>query len=254
MRMVASSRPVLIIAWEWHIGLALLCGCLGALEYPTTNSCGPINESLPHPLKTQAQTDSLSESETNSAIHTLRGGGHNHTPCTQYLIVYIVILCTCSLQNTVIYPGRYNGSYIVVITEKWHDLDVVKIGNLLGIFLCNTIILHHVHNIPIVPTVSSGTCTCICTFVTLYHWLQCSQDNILGVDCSQQKLRSEMPELGVCRNMDSQHRKYSSPNNGHTAHQFYTILFTYFCEIWDTTEFGPGWDSNTQPADLWANQ
>ena len=38
--------PILVIVWEWHIGLALLCGCSGALEYPTTNSCGPINESL----------------------------------------------------------------------------------------------------------------------------------------------------------------------------------------------------------------
>ena len=26
-----------------------------------------------------------------------------------------------------------------------------------------------------------------------------------------------------------------------------------FCEIWDTNEFGPGWDSNPQPSDLWAN-
>ena len=46
MSMVAGLRPMLVIAWEWHIGLALLCGCSGALEYPTTNSCGPINESL----------------------------------------------------------------------------------------------------------------------------------------------------------------------------------------------------------------
>ena len=46
MRMVAGSRPVLVIVWEWHIGLAPLCGCSGALEYPTTNSCGPINKSL----------------------------------------------------------------------------------------------------------------------------------------------------------------------------------------------------------------
>ena len=46
MRTVAGSRPVLVIVWEWHIGLALLCGCSGALEYPTTNSCGPINKSL----------------------------------------------------------------------------------------------------------------------------------------------------------------------------------------------------------------
>ena len=46
VRMVAGLRPVLVIAWEWHIGLALLCGCSGALEYPTTNSCGPINKSL----------------------------------------------------------------------------------------------------------------------------------------------------------------------------------------------------------------
>ena len=46
MHMVAGSRPVFIIAWEWHIGLALLCGCSGALEYPTTNSCWPINKSL----------------------------------------------------------------------------------------------------------------------------------------------------------------------------------------------------------------
>ena len=28
-----------------YIGLALLCGCSGVLEYPTTNSCGPIYES-----------------------------------------------------------------------------------------------------------------------------------------------------------------------------------------------------------------
>ena len=40
------DSPVFVIAWEWHIGLALLCGCSGALEYPTTNSCGPINKSL----------------------------------------------------------------------------------------------------------------------------------------------------------------------------------------------------------------
>ena len=46
MRMVAGSLPVLVIAWEWHTGLALLCGCSGALEYLTTNSCRPINESL----------------------------------------------------------------------------------------------------------------------------------------------------------------------------------------------------------------
>ena len=26
-----------------------------------------------------------------------------------------------------------------------------------------------------------------------------------------------------------------------------------FFQIWDTTEFGPGWDSNTQHSDLWAN-
>ena len=44
MRMVAGSRSVFVIAWEWHIGLALLCGCLG--EYPTTNSWRPINKSL----------------------------------------------------------------------------------------------------------------------------------------------------------------------------------------------------------------
>ena len=24
-----------------------------------------------------------------------------------------------------------------------------------------------------------------------------------------------------------------------------------FFQIWDTTEFGPGWDSNSQPSDLW---
>ena len=46
IRMVAGSRPVLSIAWEWHIGLALLCGCSGALEYPTTNSCESVNKSL----------------------------------------------------------------------------------------------------------------------------------------------------------------------------------------------------------------
>ena len=47
MRMVAGSRPLLIIAWEWHdICLALLCGYSGALEYPTTNSYGPISGSF----------------------------------------------------------------------------------------------------------------------------------------------------------------------------------------------------------------
>ena len=46
MHMVAGSRPVFVIAWEWHIGLALVCGCSGALEYPTTNSWRPINKSL----------------------------------------------------------------------------------------------------------------------------------------------------------------------------------------------------------------
>ena len=45
MRMVAGSRPGLVIAWKWHVRLALLCGCSGALEY-ATNSCGSINKSL----------------------------------------------------------------------------------------------------------------------------------------------------------------------------------------------------------------
>ena len=26
-----------------------------------------------------------------------------------------------------------------------------------------------------------------------------------------------------------------------------------FCDIADTTEFGPGWDWESQPSDLWAN-
>ena len=46
MCMVAGSCPVFVIVWECHIGLALLCGCSGALDYPTTNSCGSINKSL----------------------------------------------------------------------------------------------------------------------------------------------------------------------------------------------------------------
>ena len=46
MHMVAHSRPLLIVVWEWHIGLSLLSGCSGALEYPTTNYWGPINESF----------------------------------------------------------------------------------------------------------------------------------------------------------------------------------------------------------------
>ena len=50
VRIVAGSRPVLVIAWEWHIGLVLLRGCSGALEYTTTNSCGSINKSLSLPL------------------------------------------------------------------------------------------------------------------------------------------------------------------------------------------------------------
>ena len=56
VRMVAGSRPVLVIVWEWHIGLALLCGCSGALEYPTTNSCGPINKSLSLSLSYPSQS------------------------------------------------------------------------------------------------------------------------------------------------------------------------------------------------------
>ena len=39
MRVVAGLRPMLIIVWEWHNGLAQLWGCLGALEYPTKISC-----------------------------------------------------------------------------------------------------------------------------------------------------------------------------------------------------------------------
>ena len=31
------------------------------------------------------------------------------------------------------------------------------------------------------------------------------------------------------------------------------VWILIFCEIWVTTEFGPGWDSNSQPSDLWAN-
>ena len=58
--MVVGSRPALVIAWEWHIGLALLCGWSGALEYPTTNTCGPINKSLSLSLvKSQKQPNPI---------------------------------------------------------------------------------------------------------------------------------------------------------------------------------------------------
>ena len=60
MRMVAGSRPDLVIAWEWHIGLALLCGCSGALKYPTTNSFGPINKSLSLSLSLRCSSQPLS--------------------------------------------------------------------------------------------------------------------------------------------------------------------------------------------------
>ena len=43
MCMVVGSRPGLVITWDWHIGLALLCSCSGALEYPTTNSWWILN-------------------------------------------------------------------------------------------------------------------------------------------------------------------------------------------------------------------
>ena len=33
----------------------------------------------------------------------------------------------------------------------------------------------------------------------------------------------------------------------------YELLLLYFVQIWDTTEFCPRWDSNSQPSDLWAN-
>ena len=56
MRAVGGLRSVLV-AWEWHIGLVLLCGCSGALEYPTTNSCGPINESLSYPCDARFKSD-----------------------------------------------------------------------------------------------------------------------------------------------------------------------------------------------------
>ena len=47
----ASSNMQLCVWWLVHnpilvIGLTLLYGCSGALEYPTTNSCRPINGSL----------------------------------------------------------------------------------------------------------------------------------------------------------------------------------------------------------------
>ena len=34
------------VSMTYYIRQELLWGCSGALEYPTTNSCGPINESL----------------------------------------------------------------------------------------------------------------------------------------------------------------------------------------------------------------
>ena len=35
MCLVTGSLPVLVIVWGWLIGLVLLCGRSGALEYPT---------------------------------------------------------------------------------------------------------------------------------------------------------------------------------------------------------------------------
>ena len=40
-------------------------------------------------------------------------------------------------------------------------------------------------------------------------------------------------------------------NMSFTVQQFYCC--NIFFKIWDTTEFCPGWDSNSQPSDLWAN-
>ena len=31
-----------------------------------------------------------------------------------------------------------------------------------------------------------------------------------------------------------------------------TLSMIFSLQIWDTTECGPGWDSNSQPSDLWA--
>ena len=85
MRMVASSRPVLVIAWEWHIGLALLCGCSGALEYPTTNSSGPINKSLSLSLSLNTFKDFhdnqlVKRASQGHEIDCSRSGGHGFKP------------------------------------------------------------------------------------------------------------------------------------------------------------------------------
>ena len=81
MHMVAGSRPVFVIAWEWHIGLALLCGCSGALEYPTTNSYRPINKSLSLSL-------SLSYHLQTPPYHkwTLSSLTNNISPLTNHLL------------------------------------------------------------------------------------------------------------------------------------------------------------------------
>ena len=50
VHMVTGARPKLVIAWEWHIGLVLLCGCSGALKYPTANSCGSIKNPPINPV------------------------------------------------------------------------------------------------------------------------------------------------------------------------------------------------------------
>ena len=79
MCMVAGSRPVLVIAWGWHIGLTLLCGCSGALEYPTTNSCGPINKSLSLSLFTGHYCDlKPGDGHSSPAILISRTERYNH--------------------------------------------------------------------------------------------------------------------------------------------------------------------------------
>ena len=72
MRMVAGSRPDLVMAWEWHIGLALLCGCSRALEYPTTNSYGPINKSLSFKKKKKCCPPLLAKVEIDCVRYYLK--------------------------------------------------------------------------------------------------------------------------------------------------------------------------------------
>ena len=104
MCMVAGSRPILVIPWEWHIGLALLCGYLGALENPTTNSWA--NKSLPL-----------------SSLYVKRYGFHYKATLlllrTKMTLITLCFLCLCLLCHSDMWSHLLGKSYFHLFLHCW---------------------------------------------------------------------------------------------------------------------------------------